>query len=296
MNYDFRQEAQHAWSNARRKAFWKKVSASLRRKDIKLYDYAEVTRRLNLHNTHYKGLRSIPLNKIVGSVGRYNDFIEAFLPITKEMAHRWEHIARLTLDPHSGGLPPIEVYKIGDAYFVKDGNHRVSVANEVGLPDIEGYVWEYPLELDGLSPDTDIDTLLKEYERLQFLTATRLPPDCIELSEPGGYPDLLHQIACFHAALQQIDETDMPFENAALDWYEMIYKTSEQILQQQGICDLFPYRTAADAFVFVRRHQNELQERYGRKVHWLDAAEETARQQQSRLKRLWKKFKLQKGA
>lgn len=292
----YRTEAQNAWSNARRKAFWSRINANLRGKNVHLLNYEDVIHRLNLHNAHYKGVQHIPLNKIVGSVGRYGDFIQEFLPLTHEMGNRWEKIAIMYLDPHGGGLPPIECYKIGDAYFVKDGNHRVSVANQLELPDIEAYVWEYPIPVAGLSSDTDINTLLNEYERQHFFEITKLSAECIALSEPGGYPDLLHHIACFQDALNKIDGTQVSFEEAALNWYDMIYATSEQIISQMGICELFPNRTAADAFVFVRRYQDELQERYGKKVHLLDAAEKFGEKQQSRFKRLWKKFKLQRSS
>lgn len=296
VDFNYRQEAESAWSNARRKAFWTKLSANLRGKDVTLLDYEEVCKRLNLHNAFYKGRQNVPLDKIVGSVGRYHDFIQEFLPVTNEMSNRWQHIAELYLNPHGSGLPPIECYKIGDSYFVKDGNHRVSVAKQLEAPDIEAYVWEYPVPITGLAANTNIDTLLIEYERYHFYDKTRLAQQAIELSAPGGYTELLLQIANFQDALIKIDETPISFEDAARDWYDMIYKTSEQIIEQQGILERFPNRTAGDVFVWVRRHQHELQQRYGKKVHLIDAAEKFGRQQQSRFKRLWEKFKAQRSS
>ncbi len=291
IDYSHRQQAESAWSSARRKAFWTTLSASFRGKDVKLLDYEEVCRRLNLHSVFYKGRQNVPLDKIVGSVGRYNDFIQEFLPVTPEMSNRWQHIAEMFLDPHGSGLPPIECYKIGDSYFVKDGNHRVSVAKQLEMPDIDAYVWEYPVPVTGLPQDADIETLLIEYQRQHFFEKTQLPQDSILLSEAGGYTDLLHHIASFQDALIKIDETPISFEDAACDWYDMIFKTSEQIIEQQGILERFPNRTAADVFVWVRRYQAQLQERYGKKIHLSHAAEEFSKKQQSRLKRLWLKFK-----
>jgi hypothetical protein len=78
----------------------------------------------------------------VGSVGRYDDFTRSFLPRRDSDAGRWARVKAATLD--LTGLPPIEVYQIGQAYFVLDGNHRVSVARQLGAPTIQAYVTEVP--------------------------------------------------------------------------------------------------------------------------------------------------------
>ena len=71
-------------------------------------------------------MRVVEIEKITGSVGRYKDFDECFLPNKKSMSQRWSRIDRAY---HQGvELPAVSLYKIGEAYFVRDGNHRVSVA------------------------------------------------------------------------------------------------------------------------------------------------------------------------
>jgi hypothetical protein len=74
----------------------------------------------------YRGMRTVEIGKITGSVGRFRDFDEAFLPLRASMAHRWGRVDRAY---HRGvELPAVSLYKIGETYFVRDGNHRVSVA------------------------------------------------------------------------------------------------------------------------------------------------------------------------
>jgi hypothetical protein len=78
----------------------------------------------------YRGIRTVEVEKITGSVGRYRDFDESFLPLKASMSDRWSRIDRAY---HRGDeLPLVSLYKIGDAYFVRDGNHRVSVARYHG--------------------------------------------------------------------------------------------------------------------------------------------------------------------
>ena len=74
----------------------------------------------------YRGMRTVEVEKLTGSVRSYRDFDGSFLPLRVSMAHRWGRVDRAY---HRGvELPAVSLYKIGDAYFVQDGNHRVSVA------------------------------------------------------------------------------------------------------------------------------------------------------------------------
>ena len=81
---------------------------------------------------------TVPLDSIVGSVGRYEDFTRDFLPRRDSDKERWARVEFLANE--STGLPPVELFQIGDAYFVNDGNHRVSVARQSGHTHIEAYV------------------------------------------------------------------------------------------------------------------------------------------------------------
>jgi hypothetical protein len=132
--------AREYWNQARRKAFWQKFSRAIgfSRQPTSLLSFEDVQHTLRLAQNTYRGLQVIPLEKVVGSVGRYHDFTRTFLPLVESDGPRWQRIAEMQMDT---GLPPIELYKVGDAYFVKDGNHRVSVARQFGATEIEAYVW-----------------------------------------------------------------------------------------------------------------------------------------------------------
>jgi hypothetical protein len=211
------------------------------------------------------------------------------------MRERWEKIARLYLDPSGRGLPPIEVYQVGEGYFVSDGNHRVSVARQLGLEQLEAHVWEYLKTVDGLAPGVDIDTLLIEAERREFLKKTRLddlrPGHSIRLTAPGGYQDMLAQIAHYQQVLSQIDEEDLSYEQAVTAWYDMIYKSIVLLIENARILDSFPNRTAADFFIFARKHHQELEERYGQSFLMEDVVKDIKKQDRSpALKRPWRSF------
>jgi hypothetical protein len=113
------------------------------RKDLvneRLLSFDEAKSALAQWNQVYRGMRVVEVEKITGSVGRYKDFDESFLPNKKSMRQRWSHVDRAY---HQGvELPAVSLYKIGDAYFVRDGNHRVSVARFHGVAAIDAEVVE----------------------------------------------------------------------------------------------------------------------------------------------------------
>jgi hypothetical protein len=120
------------WKQARRVAFAQDVLAAFTKRPADLLPFEEVRQKLQLSNMRYLGLQDVPLDHIVGSVGRYQDFTRAFLPRWDDLQDRWQRIDRLVIT--GADLPPIELYKVGQVYFVRDGNHRVSVARQHNFP------------------------------------------------------------------------------------------------------------------------------------------------------------------
>lgn len=270
MFIDYRQQANQEWGQARRKALWTLFRASLSNKKVNLLNFDELSYHFELGNASYRGVQIIPLDKIIGSTGRYRDFVQTFLPVNEEMRERWQRIAAVYLDPDSGGLPAIEVYQVGEYYFVTDGNHRVSVAHQLKLETIDAHVWEYFLPVTGLAPGVDIDTLLLEAERRDFLVKTKLnelwPGHTIRFTVPGGYTQVLGQIARYQEVLSLIDEVEVSYERAVTAWYEMIYQSIAQIIEQEGILKNFPNRTTADFFIWAITHHQELEEQSSQPV------------------------------
>ncbi|MEE8390078.1 MAG: acetylxylan esterase [Anaerolineae bacterium] len=266
------------WEQARRSAFVQDVIAAFTRRPADLLPFEEVRQKLHLSNVRYLGLQDVPLDHIAGSVGRYQDFTRAFFPRQDGIRDRWQRIVQLTTT--GGGLPPVELYKVGRVYFVRDGNHRVSVARQHDAPSIEAYVWEYETRVP-LEPDTDVDDLLCKAAHATFLEHTnidRLCPDVhIELTQPDGYEDLLYEIETFQQALSQIDERKVPFDEAVALWCEMQYEPIVEIIRQRDILREFPGRTEADLYLWLRRSQEELEVRYGHQVLMEEAADDLAR-------------------
>jgi hypothetical protein len=129
------------FDRARRRAFYGRVAARLRRKCTRLLAFDEVRQAHLAHNRHHLGLRDVEVSKIVGSVDRHEAFDRAFMPTKASLAERWKRVDRAF---HSGlELLAIRLYKVGNSYFVEDGNHRVSVARYHRVPTIEADVIEF---------------------------------------------------------------------------------------------------------------------------------------------------------
>lgn len=263
----YAEAARQEWTEARRKAFWVLLRTSLGSKKAHLIDFSQVSPGLDQGNAVYRGVKTIPLDKIVGSMGRYADFIRTFLPVNEAIGERWQKLAQLRLDPNSRGWPPIDVYQVGEQFFVVDGNHRVSVAHQLKLGLIEARVWELVQPLSGPAPIANIDTFLLESERQDFLHKTHLdrlrPGHTVRLTAPGGYPVLLNQVVAYQQTLSRIDNVEVSFEEAVAAWYDMTYTSTTLLIEQSGVLDSFPDRTAADFFVWVLQYQGRLEAQYG---------------------------------
>ncbi|GAB4425309.1 MAG: DUF4032 domain-containing protein [Anaerolineae bacterium] len=251
------------FDRAHRWAFFQDLLSALRYHPVDLLPFEAVHEKLHLGHKSYRGLQEIPLDAIVGSVGRYEDFTRSFMPRKTHTRPRWENIE--TLAEH-GGWPPIEVYKVSDTYFVRDGNHRVSVARQMGMDTIEAEVWEYLTRVP-LEADDDLDDLIVRAEYLEFLDDTRLdqlrPQQRIILTLPGGYWELEESIAV-HRHWELVDkERDLTWPEAVADWYDHIYLPLVEKIQQEDILAYFPGRTEADLVVWVLRHWEKLERDFG---------------------------------
>jgi hypothetical protein len=134
-------QAEVDFDRARRRAFFGRVAARLRRECTRLVAFDEVKEGPLAHNRRGLGLRVVEVSKIVGSVGRHEAFDRAFMPTKASLAERWKRVDRAF---HLGlELPAVSLYKIRDSYFVEDGNHRVSVARYQGVETIEADVIEF---------------------------------------------------------------------------------------------------------------------------------------------------------
>ena len=141
---DLNEQADRDFGRARRKAWLRRFMLRLRR-EPNAYDtslsFDEARRSLRAYNRVRRGIRVVDPEKIVGSVGRSRDFDRCFMPIRAGAGERWKRVDLAFY--RDKVLPPVSLYKLGDAYYVEDGNHRVSVARYHGLPAVEANVTEF---------------------------------------------------------------------------------------------------------------------------------------------------------
>lgn len=233
----------------------------------RLLSYEDVRRQLGLSGGIERGVQDIPLEAIVGSVGRYADFNRDFLPLRESDRARWAAV--MAAAEGQTGLPPIEVYRIGDAYFVRDGNHRVSVARRLGARTIQAYVTEVQTRVP-LGPDVQPDDLIRLAEQAQFLEHTRLdllrPLADVSVSEAGKYPLLLHHIEVHRYYMGQEFQREVGYEEAVGHWYDTIYLPLAEIIRAGGILERFPGRTETDLYLWITEHRSALEQELGTEV------------------------------
>lgn len=262
---------------AHRKASLKSVISHLTGEKIDLLSYGEVLKSLRLQGQVERGRQEIPLDKIIGSVGRYTDFTRDFLPLKTSDSQRWVSVKVAT--ESLMGVPPIEVYKVGDYYFVRDGNHRVSIARQNGQSHIEAYITEVVTRVP-LTGDVDLDNLIIKEEYANFLEITQLDkhiPDLeMDVTEPGGYEKLLDHISVNRYFLGIKLEREIPYLEGAIDWYKNFYLPTVEIITEKGLLREFPDRTKTDLYLWMLEHRGDLEEELGWKVDSTKAAESLA--------------------
>lgn len=241
-----------SFQRARFQAELEQVWARLTGKSIDLLDFEDVRQRLHMELTARRTLREVPIAAIVGSVGRPGDFTRDFLPLTDRDEQRWAEVKHRFNEPQ--GLPPIEVYQVGEAYFVLDGNHRVSVARDLGATHIEAYVTEVNSRVP-LTPDTDPRELILKARYVEFLERTQLdrlrPGTDLQLTRLGQYAELERHIHLHRYVLGVEQRREVPEAEAVTDWYDHVYLPVVRVIREQGTLKQFPGRTEADVYLAV---------------------------------------------
>jgi len=259
------------FQQAHLRAGLQEVLARMTGRSNQLLSFDEVTSRLHLAERADAGHQAIPLAAIVGSVGRYADFTRSFLPRHSSDQERWARIKEAVTGPEPVQLPPIEVYKIGQAYFVLDGNHRVSVARQSGRTHIDAHVIEVPTSVP-LNPAVTPDDLIVKAEYADFLAQTGLSDlarGCdLSLTAPGGYQRLRQEIALFDSATAPLGassaaRTESVNPTAAHAWFNGAYLPAVLAIRAQGLLRWFPDRTEADLYLWTAQHRQALEEELG---------------------------------
>ena len=247
------------FNTARAKAMFRELLALLTGRQNQLLSFDHVASKLRVGGPIYRGVKTVRLDQIVGTVNRYHDFDRAFLPTQTFTADRWQRVSRAWYDDIS--LPPILLYQVGDIYFVVDGHHRVSVAREQGQEYIDAEVREchvkVPVTVD-LLPE-DLEELGAKVGFLERTNLDRLRPAAeLTCTVLGGYDRMLEHIAV-HRYFMGLDfKRDVSESEAVEHWYDTVFLPVVRVIADSGVMAAFPKRTPADFYMWVMDHRHYL--------------------------------------
>jgi hypothetical protein len=249
------------FSRARFKAFLNRIRSTVSGQPTTLLSYDDVKAKLHIGGPIYRGVQTVRVDQIVGSLNRYHQFDRAFLPVEDQIASRWQNVDRAFYKDIS--LPPILLYKVGQVYFVVDGHHRVSVAREQGQEFIDAEVRECATKVN-ITPDLKPEDLVVLGEKVHFLERTRLdvlrPESRVRLTIPDGFDRMAEHIAV-HRYFMGLDlKRDISEEEAITDWYDNVYLPIVKAIRQSKILKEFPGKTEGDLYLWVLDHQRYLSE------------------------------------
>jgi hypothetical protein len=263
-------QSQEDFNRARMKAIVSDVQHFMHTDKDNLLSFNDVKSILRPRNEVYRGMRTVPIKLIVGSEGRYYDFNKYFLPRKEFLRSRWEQVDQAHLKDII--LPPIQLYEIGGAYFVRDGNHRVSVAKTQGVESIDAEVTSLSSEVS-IDPDmtvSDLRARLIQYEKSIFYENTtfgELTGDYdLDFSTPGQYDVIYNHILVHKYYINQQTTNEIAFSDALISWYHNVYAPIMKTIHDEWIELKFPGSKPGDLYVWIVKHWDDLKHQYG--VHY----------------------------
>ena len=268
MNIDsISQQASSDFSRARGRAVLSQIQHFLNTDRNKLLSFNDVKDILKPKNEVYRGNQVVPINLIVGSEGRYRDFNKYFLPKSDHLRQRWQRVDEAHLKDII--LPPIQLYEIGGVYFVRDGNHRVSVAKMQNVEFIDAEVISLATEVN-LKPSMTTDELreaLIAYEKNIFYNKTKFGKLTnywnLNFSSPGRYDAIYNHILVHKYYLNENIKAEILFNDALVSWFNNVYNPVITIIREQWLLINFAGRTEADLYVWIIKHWDFLKKKYG---------------------------------
>jgi hypothetical protein len=274
----FAARAAEDFTKARNREFFGRIQSLLTHQKDSLLSLQEVKALLKPTSETYQGLKVVPIEKIVGSEGRYQDFNSTFLPRHNRLKGRWIRVD--TAHHQDVILPPVTLYEIGGVYFVRDGNHRVSVGKLQGVEFIDAEVISLGTRIS-LKPGmtrAQLREAVIDLEREEFFKHTRLkehrPEAKIDFTATGRYDEIIRHINGHKYFLNLSEKEELSFQKAMLSWYDKVYKPIVDLIEGQQLLKAFPGRTEADLYVWVVRHWDELKKKYGQSFPLEQAARE----------------------
>jgi hypothetical protein len=253
-----RADVENDFLRVRRRQALARLAHRLRREpdDVNMIlPFDEVVQALGMEGETALGLQTIRLDTIVGTVDSTRDFDRLFRPTSGRVRERWE---RMALAQRRGeSMPPIDVYRVGDLHFVRDGHHRVSIALATGQTTIDAYVTAVRTTLPAKGIARRGDLLMKSYERV-FLSRVPVPPATfakLAVSDPWSYAELGEAVEAWGFRAMQHEGRFLDRAEVARRWYADEYAPVIRMLRQ---ADLLGSGTEADAYLRVARERYRL--------------------------------------
>ncbi|GHU50747.1 hypothetical protein FACS1894200_10390 [Spirochaetia bacterium] len=189
------------------------------------------------------------------------------MPYKEHLRARWQRVDEAAIEEII--LPPIRLYEIGGAYFVRDGNHRVSVALTQGMENIDAEVTALSSEVNiepGMTVTQLKETLIRYekrifYEKTNFLALTG--DDNLDFTEPGRYDVVYNHILVHKYYLNESQTEELTFDAALLSWYKNVYRPIISIIQDEWLGMNFPGNSPGDLYVWIVTHWDALKEKNG---------------------------------
>ncbi|MCK9168918.1 MAG: transcriptional regulator [Treponema sp.] len=263
------------FSKARNKALFNEIQHFMAPDEASLISFTDIKSLLKPKNEIYMGMKTIPVSKIVGSEGRYKDFDNQFFPKRNFLKERWEHVDEAAIQ--SITLPPIKVYELAGLYFVRDGNHRVSVAKIRGTEFIDAEVVSLQSEIK-LKPTDTLNGMIRQiifYEKRVFYTETNFGDITdfwrLDFSTAGQYDVVYNHILThkYYLNMKRTDEISM--EDAIVSWYTTVYSPIIDVIRKDHIMHYFKHHTESDLYVWIIKYWDELKKKFGNDFKLNDA-------------------------
>jgi hypothetical protein len=255
------------FNRARGKALLSHIKHFMDADRDRLLSFNDVKEVLRPKNQVYRGMQVVPIDRIIGSEGRYRDFNKFFLPRSNHLRLRWERVDMASLKDIN--LPAIQLYEIGGVYFVRDGNHRVSVARTKKVELIDAEVISLASEIN-MTPGMTVEelkTAVVNYEKKIFYEKTEFGrlTGCgdLDFTMPGRYDVVYNHILVHKYYINQDKEEEISFSEALVSWYNQVYLPVIKLIREEWITLNFPGRSPSDLYVWIIKHWDFLKKKYG---------------------------------
>lgn len=259
-----RVDAESDFLRARRHQVLSGLAARLRNDTddvVQSMSFDDVVEALGRRAENYLGTKVIPLDAIVGSVDKVRDFDRRFRPTSARSRQRWERLARASRTGEI--IPPIDVYQVGDYYFVSDGHHRVSVARSMGLDLIEARVTAIDTFLAPVGIGARADLELKYWRRLmlQRVPFTGEARAAVAVDSPFDYGVIAETVEAWAARMMHAEGAYMDKETMAARWYAEEFRPVVEMIEDAGVRgkDERPaeayLRVACERYRLIREHE-----------------------------------------